>query len=73
MTPGKSVGRCGDAQGHGMGRHVEAVCQQRHGTGDVTGGDFANHHHEGQRHHPQRAAGVFIVGSAKEHVIVGET
>ena len=48
-----------------MGRHMKTIGQQCHGTGDVTGGNLANHHDEGQRHYPQRAAGVFIMGAPR--------
>jgi hypothetical protein len=49
-----------------VSRHMKAVHQQRHATGDVTGGNFANHHHECQRYHPQCAAGVVIVGVSQK-------
>ncbi|MNX80438.1 hypothetical protein D3C86_1120980 [compost metagenome] len=52
IAPCKPIGRRRDAQGPGMGGHVKTIGQQRHGTGDVTGGNFANHHHKRQRHHP---------------------
>ncbi|MCY1402764.1 hypothetical protein D9M71_179200 [compost metagenome] len=50
-----------DAQCAGMGCHVKAIGQQRHRAGDVSGGDLANHHHNGQCHNPKRTPGIFLV------------
>ncbi|MNP17576.1 hypothetical protein D3C76_1100120 [compost metagenome] len=50
-----------DAQCAGMGCHVKTIGQQRHRAGDVSGGDLANHHHNGQCHNPKRTPGIFLV------------
>ena len=62
MALGIGVGRRSNAQGAGVGGHVETVGQQGHGTGEIAGGDFRHHHHQRQQHHPQGAPGVFFVG-----------
>lgn len=68
----QAVGPARDNQRTGMGDHVKAISEQGHRAGQVTGGNFAKHHDEDQRHHPQGAAGAFIMGGTEELVIVAE-
>ncbi len=49
------------AQCHGMGCHMKAIGQQRHRASDITGGDLANHHHNGKSHNPKRTLGIIVV------------
>ena len=70
MTPGKPIGRRRNTQGPGVGGHVQTIRQQRHGTGDITGGNFTDHHHQGQRHHPQSAPRVIVVPGTKKLMVM---
>src|SRR3546814_4683450 len=46
--------------------------EQRHRTGEVSGDDFADHHHGGERDHPQGAAGVLVMRRSQIDMIVAE-
>src|SRR3546814_4107699 len=43
-----------------------------HRTGEVSGDDFADHHHGGERDHPQGAAGVLVMRRSQIDMIVAE-
>ena len=67
----KQIGKRGDAERRGMGRHVPAVGQQRHRAEQRSCHDFADHHDRGQRDHEPGAALVARVFRTEEHVVVG--
>jgi hypothetical protein len=53
---GGAVGNGTQANGHGMGTHVPAISQQRHGVVPPAGEDFDHHHRGGNPHHETRTA-----------------
>ena len=56
MLAGVDVGKRGDAQGTGVGSHVQAVGQQRHGSVHQAGDDLDHHHGCRERDHPEGPA-----------------
>ncbi len=50
------IGKCRDAQGHRMGSHVPAICQQGHGAKQIARGNLDNHHRKGQHNNPASIA-----------------
>ena len=70
MAPRESISERRYTERSGMRRHVQSVGQQRHRTGDPSGGDLDHHHRRGQRYHPTRSAFMLVVGVAEEDVVV---
>ncbi|MNJ60010.1 hypothetical protein D3C77_557190 [compost metagenome] len=63
ITPCSGIGQQRQAQGQGMGAHVPAVGQQRHGVEEPAPGNFRHHHHGGQPHRQARLAlGAQVAG-----------
>ncbi|MNV84931.1 hypothetical protein D3C71_1788430 [compost metagenome] len=49
---GGTIGHDGEAEGQGVGAHVPAIRQQRHGVVEPATADFRHHHDEGEQHGP---------------------
>ena len=64
----EAIGERGDAQRAGMGRHVPAVGDHRHGAEQRAADDLRHHHDGGQRHHEPDAPLVPVVPGAEEQV-----
>ncbi|MNH35987.1 hypothetical protein D3C79_967350 [compost metagenome] len=63
ITPRGGIGQQRQAQGQGVGAHVPAVGQQRHGIEEPAPGNFRHHHHGGQPHGQARLAlGAQVAG-----------
>ena len=55
MAPGVDVGEGIDAKRHRVGAHVQAVCQQGHGTEGDASRDFHYHHGRGDTYYDECA------------------
>jgi hypothetical protein len=66
----KQIGQGGDPERGSMGRHVPAIGQQRHRSGEPPPRDFTNHHHRGQPDHEPDAAFVLMMAGTQKDVIV---
>jgi hypothetical protein len=53
-----------------MGRHVPAIGQQRHRSGEPSHRDFTNHHDGGQPDHKPDPAFVLMMAGTKKDVIM---
>ena len=49
---GSAIGQHREAEGQGMGAHVPAVGQQRHGVVEPAATDLRHHHDDGEQHGP---------------------
>ena len=61
-----------DTERADVGRHVEAVGEQRHRMEGEARDNFADHHRCGQRHDPQGPPGIFVMAGAEKHMVVGQ-
>ena len=59
-----------DGERTGMGRHMPAVGQQRHGPEYRTAHDLDDHHRSGEPNHQPSPPLVTVVARAKENVIM---
>jgi hypothetical protein len=71
VLSGEQISHSRDPERRRVRRHVPAVGQQRHRTGQPARHDLAHHHCGCQRHHEPGAAFVVRVLRTKEHVVVG--
>ena len=72
MSTSKPVGKGCDAQGTCMGRHVNAIGEERHRSGPQASDDLDHHHCGGQRNDIACASLMRVVRGAEEVVIMGE-
>src|SRR3546814_1495136 len=66
MPACEAIGECCGTECARVGRHVHAVGEQRHRSGEPARDYLHDHHPGGERNHPARAALVRIVRS-EEH------
>ena len=66
----ETVGECGDAEGAGVGRHVPAVGDDRHGAEHRAADNLGNHHRRRERYHAPGAEFVPVMPGAKKNVAV---
>ena len=64
------VGEGGDDERGGMGGHVQAVGNQRHGTPEHPANNFGGHHRDAEHHDSPAAPLVSVVVSPEEYVFV---
>jgi hypothetical protein len=70
---GIGISDCGHTQSARVRRHMEAIGQERHRSGDIAGEYLADHHDSRQNHNPQSPARILIVGSPQIHVVMRES
>ena len=66
VPAGEIVGDGGDGKRRHMGRHVQAVGDQRHGAEQRAAADLGDHHHDGEENHrPGPAFMQRVLGTQK--------
>jgi len=67
MVTRQRIGEGGDQQRARMGRHVEAVSDERHRAEKATTDDLAHHHGGGEAdHHPGLALVLRVLGAEED-------